>query len=1284
MSPSVCPSPRGGSSPGGAAARGRGFESFPGRQIFSIELRAPAGALPLSDLLPPSVECGSNPEGQAKRMRRDGIGVRVGLGLLLGVASTPSLPAQAGPSSDGVVFLVADGLRQDLVQEWSSRRSLPALRKLSRRGASAAEGGLLTQAPASSGAGWYTLATGAWPAVTGSPGNSFHVNGQPFASRSGAFDAGVLQAETLAQAAERGGRRVAQLEWGGGANGPIQGPTVDFRSFYSGRGVATNYVAPGDLAGPIAAFGLQFDHPAGYAGQSPFPGAAPAPAAGWSGVPPSYSPPMEMRLRVLDAGVDAYGLNAYLYDPTDDGATGYDRVLLAPSKDGAAGVSLAEGEWAGLRVALVDGRTAGLLVKVERLAPDLSAVRLYHSSVSRVEVLWPGWPGEAGFGDFAEYVAQTFPVSSPADAAVVEAGIVSEETFVEQALSFEDGHRPLIEYVLEKHQPDLVMAGYPVIGDLSRQFLGLVTERLPNGDPNPAYDDANLDGTPDGRVEARTAFLRRAYEGADALLALIQAGMPKKTASFVASGHGFAPQFLAIDASRPLVDLGLLSIPQTSSCKPSVGETIGKAKACWSGGTLHVYLNLAGRDPAGDGFQQVAAADEAATVAAVRAAYEGLSDPNDWSGDGQPEAWPPIDRSFTKAEARYVPNGSGAGADLAHPTRTGDVVVFARPPYQFDGATPGTLVSPSHFFGQHGYQPDLAQPEANADARGALLAAGKGIARAKPSGLRTIDLAPTIAYLLRIPLPQDAEGRVRLDLLKGGGRVRAVPILGLADFHGQLEPTTALVDGLAVSVGGAAQLATLFDEEAAGWPVPPLLVAAGDNVGASPPSSSLLGDVPAIDAENAWGLDATGYGHHEFDDGVDALLAHQARAEFPFLGANVVETASGGNPDWVEASVVFESGKVRVGVIGIALESTPALLPPGRTDGLSFLPAVDAIRSESERLRRMGAKVQVVLIHEGSTAGSNAAGVAPAVPWEGPIDAIVEAIQDTGVDVVLGGHTHRVTNTTIGRILVLQSRDAGAGYSLAQLVVRGRDVEWAGGASRVARSLGVAPRADVQAIVDDANAASASLRNQVVGTQAFDVQRAPTRLYESAMGNLVADALRFRYAGVDAALTNSGSLRADLFCNPPSAGEAPCEITWGELFAVLPFGNRTVIETLTGAQLEAALLNGFAPFCNAAIGTSRFPQISGLLVTFACNGAAPAVTGMWLAPPGALLVPIGPADSVRIVTNDFLFAGGDGYDALAEGTDVLTPGDSVLDVTVDHIAAGSPVGPVVEGRIIGP
>jgi 2',3'-cyclic-nucleotide 2'-phosphodiesterase (5'-nucleotidase family) len=66
------------------------------------------------------------------------------------------------------------------------------------------------------------------------------------------------------------------------------------------------------------------------------------------------------------------------------------------------------------------------------------------------------------------------------------------------------------------------------------------------------------------------------------------------------------------------------------------------------------------------------------------------------------------------------------------------------------------------------------------------------------------------------------------------------------------------------------------------------------------------------------------------------------------------------------------------------------------------------------------------------------------------------------------------------------------------------------------------------------------------------------------------------------------------------------------------------------------------------------------------------------------LTPVGPTDTVRIVTNDFMFTGGDGWTALAGGTNVLQPGDGLLEITIEYITANSPVDPVVEGRIVGP
>ena len=160
--------------------------------------------------------------------------------------------------------------------------------------------------------------------------------------------------------------------------------------------------------------------------------------------------------------------------------------------------------------------------------------------------------------------------------------------------------------------------------------------------------------------------------------------------------------------------------------------------------------------------------------------------------------------------------------------------------------------------------------------------------------MRTIDIAPTIAYLLKVPEPQQSQGRVLLDL-QGGDRIK--PSQWLVSTTSTASSTRLLTAWtVRTSRWAAPLLATMFDEEAA-LPGPALLLAAGDNVGASPANSGLLQDMPAIDVENAWGLQATSFGNHEFDYGVTRLQQHVARAHFPFMGVNIID-ATTYKPRW--------------------------------------------------------------------------------------------------------------------------------------------------------------------------------------------------------------------------------------------------------------------------------------------------------------------------------------------------------------------------------------------------
>src|SRR3954451_4349471 len=255
-----------------------------------------------------------------------------------------------------LLFFASDGMRQDAIERYAGDGVVPGFRDMLKHGAFASGHGLLTQAPPNTGAGWFTLTTGTWPAVHGSTNNTFYIDGSPFdPARSGtsgfntstaAFsNPSILQAETLAQAAERSGKKVAQIEGPGGRSAPIQGPTLDFRTFRSGRGVVTNYTEPPENLPFAASLGLQFDQ------------AQPVAATGWTDAPASYSPAKEMHLRVLDGNppVDKYGLNAYIYDSRNDHKTRYDRVFFSRTKAVADKVAdLKQGEWADVKVKIQD------------------------------------------------------------------------------------------------------------------------------------------------------------------------------------------------------------------------------------------------------------------------------------------------------------------------------------------------------------------------------------------------------------------------------------------------------------------------------------------------------------------------------------------------------------------------------------------------------------------------------------------------------------------------------------------------------------------------------------------------------------------------------------------------------------------------------------------------------------------------------------------------------------------------------------------------------------------
>ena len=168
----------------------------------------------------------------------------------LGSAGAKQAPSTRDvPKASKVIMFASDGMRPDLVDRYAKSGAMPTMRAVMREGSKGVNG-LKQGFPPNTGVGWYTLATGTWPGEHGSTNNTFHRTGDLFTNRTSFATTGILQADTIQQAAERAGKTVVSVEWVGSRNiePALSGPVVDFRGFYSDRGVLVNYDLPGQPA----------------------------------------------------------------------------------------------------------------------------------------------------------------------------------------------------------------------------------------------------------------------------------------------------------------------------------------------------------------------------------------------------------------------------------------------------------------------------------------------------------------------------------------------------------------------------------------------------------------------------------------------------------------------------------------------------------------------------------------------------------------------------------------------------------------------------------------------------------------------------------------------------------------------------------------------------------------------------------------------------------------------------------------------------------------------------
>jgi 2',3'-cyclic-nucleotide 2'-phosphodiesterase/3'-nucleotidase/5'-nucleotidase len=509
-----------------------------------------------------------------------------------------------------------------------------------------------------------------------------------------------------------------------------------------------------------------------------------------------------------------------------------------------------------------------------------------------------------------------------------------------------------------------------------------------------------------------------------------------------------------------------------------------------------------------------------------------------------------------------------------------------------------------------------------------------------------------------------------------------VHLIGINDFHGQLDTVSTVSNK---PVGTAAILATYLKEAQAKYENS-LLFHNGDSVGASAPVSSMERDKPTLEWMNLVGFDVGSLGNHEFDQGLKALMAQlnggvdpkndkviHEKMNFPYVNANAVDSTTG--KPIIAPYVIKEVGGVKIGFIGLVTKSTPSKVSPAGTAGVRFLTPeeeVAAVEGYAKELQDQGVETIIVLAHDPATTKSDtgvttgeAADLAKALPKDSPVDVIV------------AGDNHAMANGEVNGKLIVQAYSYGTAFEDIKLIIDSAtgDVKSKSAVVTTTFHEGVTPDADTLALVKIYLDKHPELKKPV-GTTDGTITRTDAYNNESALGNLIADAMRSADFGdgkgqADFAFMNPGGIRADL----PKGN-----VTFGDLAKIQPFGNTLVKLTLTGTQIKTLLQQQWAVKPDGTLDTKTL-QISGLKYT--ANMYLPVaerIASLTLAD-GTL---INPTQNYTAVVNNFMAAGGDNYKVLTSAsTSVAGPID--LDVFYDYIVKSFKGGVIkagIEGRIV--
>jgi 5'-nucleotidase/UDP-sugar diphosphatase len=498
----------------------------------------------------------------------------------------------------------------------------------------------------------------------------------------------------------------------------------------------------------------------------------------------------------------------------------------------------------------------------------------------------------------------------------------------------------------------------------------------------------------------------------------------------------------------------------------------------------------------------------------------------------------------------------------------------------------------------------------------------------------------------------------------------AITILHTNDHHGRfwqnsdgeygMAARKTVVDAIRTEVAAAGGYSLLLD---------------GGDVNTGVPESDLQEAVPDFKGMNLLGYDAMAVGNHEFDKPPAVLAMQRKLANFPMLSANIYQRGE----RMFAPYQMFTLGGVRVAVMGLTTEDTYKLGNPANMPDVEFR---NPIQEAAKLVPTLRAKADVVIAatHMGHYENGRHGIQAP-----GDVE-MARAV--SGLDLVVGGHTQNPACMRAENVLdteyvpgtacqpdrqngtwIVQAHEWGKYVGRADFQYRNgtftlvkyalipinlkKPVTDADGKTRlVHHTTPIAENPEMLALLQPYQAFGQAKLLVPVGSidAKLDGDRSIVRKAATNLGALIGRA-NMDKTRADFAVVNSGGIRDSI-----PAGT----VTYKDVLKVQPFGNTLATLTLSGAEV--------LDYLNAAArmnpGAGGFPHFAGVDLV---------VTGGKVSQARIQGAPLDPSRTYRMVINNFMAVGGDGYPTMTGHASYVDTGFVDADVLRSFVAANSPL-----------